>query len=75
MYLKDTEGRVHQVWYDDQESIALKAAYVAQHGLKGIGMWNGNLLDYSEDPIARQQTLDMWNALTPSSHRKTAAVS
>ncbi|KAA0707998.1 Di-N-acetylchitobiase [Triplophysa tibetana] len=72
---KDTEGRVHQVWYDDPESIALKAAYVAQHGLKGIGMWNGNLLDYSADPIARQQTSDMWNALTPSSHRETAAVS
>ncbi|XP_067244621.1 di-N-acetylchitobiase isoform X2 [Chanodichthys erythropterus] len=72
---KDTEGRVHQVWYDDPESIALKAAYVAQHGLKGIGMWNGNLLDYSSDPIAQQQTVDMWNALIPNEHRKSAAVS
>jgi len=57
------------VWYDDPESIALKATYVSQHGLKGIGMWNGNLLDYSSDPIAQQQTVDMWNALIPKVHR------
>lgn len=63
---KDTEGMVHQVWYDDPESIALKAAYVMQHGLKGIGMWNGNLLDYNGDPIAQKQTVDMWNALIPN---------
>lgn len=62
------------MWYDDPESIALKAAYVSQHGLKGIGMWNGNLLDYSSDPIAQQQTVDMWNALIPKVHRESAAV-
>ncbi|XP_073731874.1 di-N-acetylchitobiase [Misgurnus anguillicaudatus] len=72
---KDTNGNIHQVWYDDPESIALKAAYVAQQGLKGIGMWNGNLLNYSKDPIARQQTSDMWNALTPNPYRRSAAVS
>lgn len=70
---KDTEGRVHQVWYDDPESIALKAAYVAQRGLRGIGMWNGNILDYSSDPVAQQQTVDMWNALTPGDHRESSA--
>ncbi|TRY82625.1 hypothetical protein DNTS_032570 [Danionella cerebrum] len=63
---KDAKGNVHQVWYDDPESIALKASYVAQRGLKGIGMWNGNLLDYSKDPVARKQTEDMWNALKPT---------
>lgn len=72
-YLQDTEGRVHQVWYDDPESIALKAAYVAQRGLRGIGMWNGNILDYSSDPVAQQQTVDMWNALTPGDHRESSA--
>ncbi|XP_030640682.1 di-N-acetylchitobiase [Chanos chanos] len=63
---KDKEGRIHQVWYDDPESISLKAAYVTKHGMRGIGMWNGNLLDYSNNPVARQQTKDMWNALTPT---------
>lgn len=62
---KDNQGNIHQVWYDDPESISLKAAYVGKHGLRGTGMWNGNLLDYSDDPIAQQQSADMWNALIP----------
>ncbi|XP_030061643.1 di-N-acetylchitobiase [Microcaecilia unicolor] len=63
---KDAEGIDHQVWYDDPESISLKAAYVQKLGLRGIGMWNGDLLDYSDDPIAEQQTEAMWKALRPS---------
>ncbi|KAL2090117.1 hypothetical protein ACEWY4_014805 [Coilia grayii] len=60
---KDAEGQVHQVWYDDPKSISLKAAYVNKLGLRGIGMWNGNLLDYSNNPVAQQQSRDMWDAL------------
>ncbi|KAJ8277802.1 hypothetical protein GJAV_G00080240 [Gymnothorax javanicus] len=63
---KNKEGQVHQVWYDDPVSISLKAAYVNARGLRGIGMWNGNLLDYSKNPVAQQQTKEMWNALKPN---------
>ncbi|CAJ0958954.1 unnamed protein product [Ranitomeya imitator] len=62
---KDSKGDFHQVWYDDPESISLKATYVKKLGLRGIGMWNGDLLDYSSDPIAQQQTAAMWKALLP----------
>ncbi|XP_075471775.1 di-N-acetylchitobiase [Ascaphus truei] len=62
---KDKQGKLHQVWYDDPQSISLKAAYVKERGLRGIGMWNGDLLDYSTDPVAQQQTEDMWRALRP----------
>ncbi|XP_069837630.1 di-N-acetylchitobiase-like [Dendropsophus ebraccatus] len=62
---KDTKGNIHQVWYDDPQSISLKAAYIKKLGLRGIGMWNGDLLDYSDDPIVRQQTAAMWKALLP----------
>ncbi|KAL7854525.1 hypothetical protein SRHO_G00167150 [Serrasalmus rhombeus] len=72
---KDKDGKVHQVWYDDPESISLKAAYVGQQGLRGIGMWNGNLLDYSDDPIAKQQSADMWNALIPNQQKPSVMVS
>ncbi|XP_076880452.1 di-N-acetylchitobiase [Brachyhypopomus gauderio] len=72
---KDNEGKIHQVWYDDPESISLKAAYVGQQSLRGIGMWNGNLLDYSDDPVAKQQSADMWNALTPNQQSVSFAVS
>ncbi|XP_047442096.1 di-N-acetylchitobiase isoform X1 [Mugil cephalus] len=60
---KDQKGQIHQVWYDDPHSICLKAATVKSKGLMGIGMWNGNILDYSDEPVAREQTSRMWNAL------------
>ncbi|XP_055979225.1 di-N-acetylchitobiase [Sorex fumeus] len=62
---KDNSGRFHQVWYDNPQSISLKVAYIKNHGLRGIGMWNANCLDYSEDAIAKQQTEEMWQALKP----------
>ncbi|XP_029004710.1 di-N-acetylchitobiase [Betta splendens] len=60
---KDQKGQIHQVWYDDPQSICPKANAVLSKGLRGIGMWNGNILDYSDDPVARQHTALMWNAL------------
>ncbi|TRZ22502.1 hypothetical protein HGM15179_004583, partial [Zosterops borbonicus] len=61
----DSLGQFHQVWFDDPHSISLKAAYVKSRGLRGIGMWNGNSLDYSREAAAEQQTQAMWQALTP----------
>ncbi|XP_070817015.1 di-N-acetylchitobiase isoform X1 [Chaetodon trifascialis] len=60
---EDQKGQIHQVWYDDPQSVCPKADYVRSKGLRGIGMWNGNILDYSDEPVARQQTAMMWNAL------------
>lgn len=60
---KDQKGQIHQVWYDDPQSICLKADSVRSKGLRGIGMWNGNILDYGDEPVAKQQTEMMWNAL------------
>ncbi|EPY77065.1 di-N-acetylchitobiase precursor [Camelus ferus] len=60
---KDKAGHFHQVWYDNPQSISLKAAYVQNRGLLGIGMWHANCLDYSEDATAKKQTEEMWKAL------------
>lgn len=60
---KDEKGQIHQVWYDDPESIYMKSQMVKPMGLRGIGMWNGNLLDYSLDPVALVQSGSMWHAL------------
>lgn len=60
---QDQDGQIHQVWYDDPQSICPKADLVMSKGMRGIGMWNANILDYSDDPVARQQTTMMWNAL------------
>ncbi|XP_051022021.1 di-N-acetylchitobiase [Acomys russatus] len=62
---KDPSGYFHQVWYDNPQSVSLKAAFVKNYGLRGIGMWNANSLDYSDDPVAREQTEEMWEALKP----------
>ncbi|XP_053775935.1 di-N-acetylchitobiase [Desmodus rotundus] len=62
---KDSAGRFHQVWYDNPKSISLKATYTQTRGLRGIGMWNANCLDYSGDATAKQQTEEMWKVLKP----------
>lgn len=62
---KDDAGRIHQVWYDNPQSISLKAAYIQRRGLRGIGMWHANCLDYSGDAVAKQQAEEMWKALKP----------
>ncbi|KAK1339864.1 hypothetical protein QTO34_018422 [Cnephaeus nilssonii] len=62
---KDSAGQFHQVWYDNPKSISLKTAYIQTWGLRGIGMWNANCLDYSGDAVAKQQTEEMWEALKP----------
>ncbi|NP_001279199.1 di-N-acetylchitobiase precursor [Callorhinchus milii] len=65
-YIYRVDKVFHQVWYDDPQSISLKAAYIKEFGLRGIGMWNGNLSDYGNDTKVQQQTADMWNALCPT---------
>uniref|UniRef100_UPI00398E3DE8 di-N-acetylchitobiase-like n=1 Tax=Pristiophorus japonicus TaxID=55135 RepID=UPI00398E3DE8 len=55
----------HEVWFDDPESISIKASILMKLKLRGIGMWNANDLDYSAVPLAAMQTEDMWNAMCP----------
>uniref|UniRef100_A0A8D0E580 Di-N-acetylchitobiase n=1 Tax=Salvator merianae TaxID=96440 RepID=A0A8D0E580_SALMN len=62
---KDPNGAFHQVWFDNPRSISMKAAYVKERGLRGIGMWNGDCLDYSDGSVPRKQTQAMWEALIP----------
>ncbi|XP_053247873.1 di-N-acetylchitobiase-like isoform X2 [Podarcis raffonei] len=62
---KDEHGVFHQVWFDNPRSISLKAAYVKKLGLRGIGMWNADCLNYSGGSLAQEQTAAMWAALIP----------
>lgn len=64
-YVDPHDGTMHQIWYDNPRSISLKAAFVKEQGLRGIGMWNGDCLNYSRDTVALQQTKAMWEALIP----------
>ncbi|WIA29055.1 hypothetical protein OEZ86_011567 [Tetradesmus obliquus] len=58
------DGSIHQVWYDDPASLALKYQVAADAGLQGIGIWNLDCLDYSsKDALVQQQTREMWAAV------------
>ena len=35
-----TDGRVHEVWFEDARSAAAKYLLVSEYGLRGIGFWN-----------------------------------
>ncbi|XP_067846967.1 di-N-acetylchitobiase-like [Heptranchias perlo] len=64
-YIYMVNNTFHEVWYDDPQSISIKSAIMKKLRLRGIGMWNGNMLNYSDDHFIVKQTEDMWNALCP----------
>ncbi|XP_038649360.1 di-N-acetylchitobiase-like [Scyliorhinus canicula] len=55
----------HEVWYDDPESLSLKATIMKKLKLRGIGALFGNSLNHTSHPMAVMQTENMWNALCP----------
>ncbi|XP_069795430.1 di-N-acetylchitobiase-like isoform X2 [Narcine bancroftii] len=63
VYMNGTQ--YHEVWYDDPESISMRATFLKKLKLGGIGMWAANSLNYSGDARTWIQTEEMWNALCP----------
>ncbi|XP_067846966.1 di-N-acetylchitobiase-like [Heptranchias perlo] len=74
-YIYMVNNTYHLVWYDDPQSISIKSAIMKKLRLRGIGMWNGNMLNYSDDHFIVKQTEDMWNALCPFNFQSLPAVS
>jgi len=52
----DDKNQVHQLWYDDAESLTLKCRLAKSLGLRGVGMWEADALDYSN----RSQVGEIW---------------
>ncbi|CAH0479485.1 unnamed protein product [Peronospora belbahrii] len=40
------EGQRSQIWFDNPRSLTAKYALVRELGLRGVGMWNADTLDY-----------------------------
>lgn len=60
----DHYGNTHQVWYDDPASLSLKYRYASEYAkLKGIAVWNPDLLDYGGLSRGIIQTKLMWDTL------------
>mmetsp|Transcript_22288 Transcript_22288/g.66455 ORF Transcript_22288/g.66455 Transcript_22288/m.66455 type:complete len:313 (+) Transcript_22288:1128-2066(+) len=62
-YLSD-DGKIHQVRFDNPNSLRIKYKIAVDLGLRGVGMWNLDTLDYDDtDPQVQQETAAMWDAL------------
>ncbi|KAK4296522.1 hypothetical protein Pmani_030981 [Petrolisthes manimaculis] len=60
----DESGQIRQIRYDDPSSLAYKYMLAITTGLKGVGMWTANFLDYSgTDPQATMTCHIMWDLL------------
>ena len=59
---KDTSGQIHQVWYDDPESLSIKYFNAAKSKLGGVAMWTTDSVDY-KDPSQSELTKEMWSSL------------
>ncbi|XP_078572274.1 di-N-acetylchitobiase-like [Branchiostoma floridae x Branchiostoma japonicum] len=64
-------GMTHQMWFDDPVSLQYKYGWALKQGLRGVGMWHGDTLDYAtSDPRVKEQTQAMWDCL-PQYHKKS----
>lgn len=63
-----------QVWYDTPHSLRLKYGLAAQMGLRGVGAWHLDCLDYAcTDRQCAQATRAMWAALGAFTGQPAAA--
>ena len=62
-YIIQVSGHIHQLWYDDPESLTLRYNNAKSFQLRGISMWQADCLDYSDDPEAKALTKAMWDAI------------
>ncbi|KAG7385944.1 hypothetical protein PHYPSEUDO_000906 [Phytophthora pseudosyringae] len=53
------EGGRSQIWFDNPRSLKAKYALVRELGLRGVGMWNADTLDYAASADSRL----MWSSL------------
>lgn len=60
---KDAAGKYHQVWYPDLKSLRLRYPLAGQHGLRGLGVWDLDTLDYSDTKMAADMRREMFAAL------------
>ena len=54
---------MHQIWYDDPQSLLHKYQFASDKSLRGVGMWQADCLDYGNSTIAMKTRIPMWNAL------------
>ena len=51
------------MWYDDPESLGPKFAQAKVLGLRGVGFWHLDALDYTGREPGKSETQAMWDAV------------
>lgn len=62
-------GQVHQVWYDNVDSLTIKYDYAIMKDMRGVGMWTADSIDYTNTTTGQQQRAAMWGALPNWGHK------
>jgi len=59
-----TTGLIHQAQFDNPASLIIKYKLARQLGLRGVGMWNIDSLDYSNTQAGEEVRAEMFGALS-----------
>lgn len=63
-----------QVWFDSPDSLALRYRLAGELGLRGVGAWHLDCLDYRcAEPGCSEATAAMWAALAAFTGQDAAA--
>ena len=66
--VQTTDGSIHQCWYDDPRSLALKYAAAAERGARGVAFWTGDSFHRANGTKSAGAAKDMW-AVVPTPAR------
>lgn len=69
LWYSPPEGGRLQIWFDNPRSLKKKYALVRGLGLRGVGMWNADTLDYS----ATEDSHAMWSSLATAFESESAS--
>jgi len=56
---RDSEGRIHQIWFDNVESLIMKYKLANELGLRGVGPWSFDMV-FPDLPLSTVKA--MWDA-------------
>ncbi|GFR64363.1 Di-N-acetylchitobiase [Elysia marginata] len=62
-YLSYKDGKLYQIQYDNPESLSLKYKLASDMGIRGVGMWHIDCLDYSDTSYGQKMRDSMFNPL------------
>jgi len=72
-YINEDDKLIHQVWFDDLESLAYKYRLVHEVNLRGVGQWAADFLNYTQpiNPLTTRMWQEINGAVRTTDKHKT----